>query len=59
MLSRRALLFIRRRDILIIKIYTLLPRLMICEFKSNVDDKKKKKNSSPSLLLSQRNERCL
>ena len=44
MLSRRALLFIRRRDILIIKIYTLLPRLMICEFKSNVDDKKKKKN---------------
>ena len=43
MLSRRALLFIRRRDILIIKIYTLLPRLMICEFKSNVDDKKKKK----------------
>ena len=42
MLSRRALLFIRRRDILIIKIYTLLPRLMICEFKSNVDDKKKK-----------------
>ena len=40
MLSRRALIFIRRRDISIIKIYTLPPRLIICEFKSNVDDKK-------------------
>ena len=40
-LSRRALIFIRRRDISIIKIYTLPPRLIICEFKSNVDDKKK------------------